>query len=95
MTTYPTTTSETLPPDVRGEARARRAETVRRGREERARRTTELFARTVDCDDAEERESLLEQVIVLNIEVAEAVASRYTAVASPTRSSTPWPASPW
>ena len=76
MTTSPTTTPETLPrDDTRSEARASRAEAVRRGREERARRTTELFARTVGCDDTEEREALLEQVIVLNIEVAEAVAA--------------------
>ncbi len=78
MTTYPTTTRETLPrDDTRNEIRSSRAEAVRRGREERARRTTELFARTVGCDDTEEREALLEQVIVLNVEVAEAVASRY------------------
>ncbi len=46
-------------------------------RAERSRRTAALLADAQACDDAEERARLLDEVIVLNRCVAEAVANRY------------------
>ncbi len=46
-------------------------------RAERSARTAELLDRAADCGDEQERDDLLNQVILLNRGVAEAVASRY------------------
>lgn len=46
-------------------------------RAERSTRTAELLDRAADCSDEQERDDLLNQVILLNRGVAEAVASRY------------------
>lgn len=82
ITTTSTTSSipSTRTPAPRGAPDAfssTRAETVRRARAERASATADLFRRGVECDDAAEAELLVEEAILLNIDVAEAVASRY------------------
>lgn len=46
-------------------------------RSARSVRTAELFAALAAADDLDERERLLEEVVVLNVSVAESIASRY------------------
>ncbi len=46
-------------------------------RSRRSLRTVDLFAALAATDDEQERERLLEEVVVLNIPVAESIASRY------------------
>src|SRR5688500_10862048 len=58
-------------------ARSRRIESRRRHREERSLRTRELLKQAYATDDLEARRELLDEVIVLNLSVANAVASRY------------------
>jgi RNA polymerase sigma-B factor len=50
----------------------------RESRETRAKRTQELFSRVLATDDSEERGRLLDEIIVLNMTMADAVVSRYT-----------------
>ncbi|MCW2818061.1 MAG: sigma-70 region 2 domain protein [Marmoricola sp.] len=77
-TTSTGTSPRISPPRRAGDAvHPGRAETVRRSRAERAATTADLFRRGLECDDAAEAERLVEEAILLNIEVAEAVASRY------------------
>jgi len=49
------------------------------GRHERARRTAELLRQAHDCVDEERRHALLDDVVVLNMGVADALARRYRA----------------
>ena len=53
------------------------AEAAGLSHEERSRRTGKLLARAAAEDDAEGRAALLDEVVVLNMRVAEAVARRY------------------
>jgi RNA polymerase sigma-B factor len=56
---------------------SRRIESRRRERELRSLRTAELLERAHATDNAEERRRLLDEVIILNLGVAHAVAARY------------------
>ncbi len=62
---------------ARERARSRRIESRRRHREERSLRTAELLKEAYAREDAEARRQLLDEVTVLNLSVANAVASRY------------------
>lgn len=57
--------------------RSRRVEGRARSRAERSRLTTELIEKAYATDDTTERRRLLDEVIVANVGVAHAVASRY------------------
>lgn len=69
------------PSDVRESPRAVPSTGVPNPREaqrlSRSERTAELFEMLATCDDAAEHARLSEQVIVLNVPVAESIASRY------------------
>ena len=73
----PATSQGTVSTGRSRDASSGRAEAVRLNRATRAAKTSDLFRRGLDSDDVAEAERLVDEAILLNIEVAEAVASRY------------------